>query len=74
MTLTGAHRDLQACLDDLLAAKQVAEWAADQLADARRSRATELVDKLNDAICFCHRLCTVVEGDVRTAAAEGVTR
>jgi hypothetical protein len=59
MTLTSAHRDLQACLDDLLAAKQVAEWAADQLADV---------------ICFCHRLCTVVEGDVRTAAAEGVTR
>jgi hypothetical protein len=71
MNLTNAHKDLQACLDDLRAARQVGGWAADQLTDARRSRATELAALIDNAICFCQRLCVCVEADIRTAAAEG---
>jgi hypothetical protein len=68
--LTAAHHELTTSLADLRSAHRAAAAAALRLTGSRHSRAAELAEDLADAIAFCDRLCVVVEGDLRSEAAE----
>jgi hypothetical protein len=68
--LTTAHTHLETTLGHLVAARDAALEAEPLLTDARKARAVELTNKLNDAIAHCWRLSMVVEGDCRASRAE----
>ncbi|SON62259.1 hypothetical protein MSIMFI_03784 [Mycobacterium simulans] len=63
---TTAHDHLTRARRRLLDARTAALDAAHTLPPgSRRNRATELAEKITDALGFCERLATVVEGDQR---------
>ena len=65
ITDPGALTALQSCHSDLHCARAAALSAAGHLGGARASRTLELAEILADCIAGCHRLCFVVEGDLR---------
>jgi hypothetical protein len=69
--LTTAHYELITALADLRSARRGAAGAVLKLTGARQARATELLDKLTDAIRHCERLTVVVEGDRRQELLTG---
>ncbi|MBV9353510.1 MAG: hypothetical protein JOZ23_18570 [Mycobacterium sp.] len=56
---------LRSCRSSLLTARRDAAMAAARLYGARAARASDLGEKLADALAFCERLEFVVEGDMR---------
>lgn len=65
MTTTTALKALRDCRSSLVAARLDALIAATNLAGARAERATELAEKIADALAHCERLAFIVEGDIR---------
>ncbi|GAB7144430.1 hypothetical protein [Mycobacterium riyadhense] len=71
ITPTTSTEHLTCARHNLLDARTAALNAAHALPPgSRRNRATELAEKITDALAFCERLQNVVEGDQRA----GVTR